>query len=81
MRIRDTRDRQEVEAIRRWSIAERIAGRVEEIADWEPRSPHYNSCFRESSTGRQWVIYLSDHAYGGEVRLLGTGTLGNLAPT
>ena len=81
MRIRDTCDPREVEAVRRWSIAEKIAGRVEETPDWEPRSPFHNSCFRELATGRQWVVYLADHAYRGEVRLLGTGTLGNLAPS
>jgi len=63
------------------SGATTVAGRVEEIPDWEPRSPHYSSCFRELATGRQWVVTLADHAHPGEVRLLGPGTFGNLVPS
>ena len=72
MNVRDTRDRQEVLEVYRWSVAQAGLGLLEQLPNWDSASTWHNSLFRDSSTGRQWVVYLADHAWPGEVRLVTT---------
>lgn len=74
MNVLNTQRRQEVLEIYRWSVAQVASGAVEEVAGWDCASSWHNSLFREQASGRQWVVYLPDHAWPGEVRLLAGGS-------
>ncbi len=71
MNIESTRDRAKVESLRKHSISLVIQGLVEEHRNWDAKSPWHNSKYVEKATGKQWVIYLPDHAWSGEVKVLG----------
>jgi hypothetical protein len=72
MKIENTNDRDKVKAIRKWSIQLVNEGKAEVVENWDTRSPWHNSKFIERETKRQWVIYQSDHAWPGEVKLIST---------
>ena len=45
--------------------------KVSEIKNWDEENPSkYNSLFIHKKTGLKWVIYLPDHAYQGEVKII-----------
>jgi hypothetical protein len=70
MDIRNTSKRQDVTDVYRWSLAQADRGLVEQVPNWDAASTWHNSLFRELATGRQWVVYLPDQAWPGEVRLI-----------
>ena len=72
MDVRNTKQRQEVQEIYRWSVTQAGLGQLEQIPDWDTASTSHNSLFRDVATGKQWVVYLSDQAWPGEVRLVTT---------
>ncbi|MFT6910513.1 MAG: hypothetical protein ACJAS1_007242 [Oleiphilaceae bacterium] len=72
MKIVETRNRQKVEAIYKWSMQLTQEGVIEETKTWESKSPWHNSKFFHKETGQQWVLYLADHAWPGEVKLINT---------
>ena len=72
MEIRNSRDRKVVAEVYRWSRAGAISGSIEERQNWDRSSSWHNSLFRDLDTGRQWVVYLADQAWPGEVRLVTT---------
>jgi hypothetical protein len=69
MDVRNTKQRQEVLEIYRWSLAQT---EFEQIPNWDATSTWHNSLFRDSATGKQWVVYLADQAWPGEVRVVTT---------
>jgi hypothetical protein len=70
MIVRNTNRRSEVLEIYRWSVAEAELGHVQQLPDWDATSTWHNSLFRDLAAGQQWVVYLPDHAWPGEVRLV-----------
>jgi hypothetical protein len=72
MDIRNTKQRHEVLEIYRWSVAQAERGLAEQLSNWDTDSTWHNSLFRELATGKQWVVYLADQAWPGEVRLVTT---------
>lgn len=72
MDVRSTRDRAEVRRIYQWSVAQVGLGFVEQVPNWDRASTWHNSLFRNLATGKQWVVYLDDQAWPGEVRLVTT---------
>jgi len=70
MDIRNTEERPEVLEIYRWSVVQAELGLAEQLSNWDTDSTWHNSLFRELATGRQWVVYLADQAWPGEVRLV-----------
>lgn len=70
MEVRNTQQRLEVAAIHRWSVAQVRLGLLEESPNWDADSPWHNSRFRDPASGQAWVVYVADHAWSGEVRLL-----------
>jgi len=70
MQIRDTRDRAEVERLLRWSRQQTSAGLFECVPNWDAKGPWQNDYFKDKATGLEWVIYFSDHAWPGEVKLI-----------
>ena len=76
MKIIETQDRAKVEAIYKWSMKLTQEGIVEEFKNWEPKSPWHNSKFLNKETGEQWVVYLADQAWSGEVKFITTELTG-----
>ena len=74
MNVRNTKQRQAVQEIYRWSVAKAGLGQLEQIPDWDTASTWQNSLFRDLAAGKQWVVYLSDQAWPGEVRLVTTSS-------
>ena len=72
MEITNTKDRSKVQAIWKWSMQLVNQGKAEEIKNWEKKCPWHNSKFREIATKKQWVVYLPDQAWSGEVKLITT---------
>ena len=72
MDIRNTKQRQEVLDTYRWSVAQAEKGQIEQLPNWDTASTWHNSFFRDLGTGQQWVVYLADQAWPGEVRLVTT---------
>ncbi|MCE0495176.1 hypothetical protein [Vibrio salinus] len=70
MKVENTKDRVKVEAIRKWSIQLVSEGRVEEVKNWDAKSPWHNSKFSNLSNNIEWVVYWADQAWPGEVKLL-----------
>jgi hypothetical protein len=70
MEVRNSKQRQEVLDSYRWSLAQTDRGLVEHIPNWDASSPWHNAFFREVATGKQWVVYLADQGWPGEVRLV-----------
>lgn len=68
--VRNTRDRRTVDDIHRLSIVGVNAGEVSEELGWDSNSCWYNSKFTHQASGMQWVVYLADHAWSGEVKVL-----------
>jgi hypothetical protein len=69
--IRNTRDRSEVERVRRASVELANAGTVQRADNWDAKSTWQNTLFTHAPSGAQWVVYPSDHAWPGEVKVLG----------
>jgi hypothetical protein len=69
-RIRSTRDRAEVERVRMVSLDLLNAAALERVKDWDSISTWHNEKFRHEPTGAEWVIYLPDQAWPGEVKVL-----------
>ena len=74
MEIRNTRDRRDVLEIYRWSIAQSLRGDCQQVPHWDAGSPWHNTLFHHRASGKQWVVYLADQAWPGEVRLLDSST-------
>jgi len=70
MDIENTRDRAKVESLRKHSLSLVNQGLAEEHQNWDIKSPWHNSKYVEKATGNQWVIYLPDQAWPGEVKVL-----------
>jgi len=70
MKIHSTSDRARVLATYEWSMAQAALGHLQESLNWDPRSKWHNSHFLDPEGGRSWVVYLPDHAWSGEVRVL-----------
>lgn len=70
MRAQDTKNRRKVEEIRKWSLALVQEGKAEEFLNWDKDSTWHNSRFKDLASGQEWVIYLADHAWPGEVRVI-----------
>ncbi|UTW48769.1 hypothetical protein [Bacterioplanoides sp. SCSIO 12839] len=70
MRIENTKDRRKVKAIEEWSLALVKEDKTREIMNWDETSTWHNSKFIDLESGQEWVIYISDRAYPGEVKLI-----------
>tara|TARA_B100001093_G_scaffold495511_1_gene540083 strand:- start:479 stop:721 length:243 start_codon:yes stop_codon:yes gene_type:complete len=69
--IRNTKSRQQVQDVIKKSIELKNQGLVQEIKNWDKNNlDKYNSLYTHNQTGKKWVIYLPDHAYSGEVKVL-----------
>ena len=73
MKPENTRDRAKVEAMRSMSVRLVAEGKAEKIDNWDAQSPWYNTKFIDLESGDQWVVYLADQAWSGEVKLLRRG--------
>lgn len=73
MKVENTRDRKKVEAIRKWSIQLVLEGKLSEVKNWDDSSTWHNSKFVDSSENVEWIIYLPDQAWSGEVKILNSG--------
>jgi hypothetical protein len=72
MDVLNTKQRQEVSDIYRWSIDQARQGLLQQIPNWDTGSTWHNALFRDLASGKQWVVYLADQAWPGEVRLVTT---------
>jgi len=72
MIIKETKERKIVIQAYEWSIEAVNNGTVEEIKNWDQKSPFHNSKFRDLNTGKEWIIYLPDQAWPGEIKLVST---------
>lgn len=70
MKALNTKDPKRVKAILEWSHNLVKAGKAEETLNWDKTSTWHNSKFKELESGDEWVVYLSDRAWPGEVRLI-----------
>ena len=70
VKITNTKDRALVEEIWRFSRSLVADGKAEEVKNWDAKSPWHNSRFKVASTNLEWIVYLSDQAWSGEVRVL-----------
>ena len=70
MEVRNTKQRDEVLEVYRWSVGQAHLSHLEQVAKWDSDSPWQNSLFRDLTSGKQWVVYLADQAWPGEVRLV-----------
>jgi hypothetical protein len=70
MEVCNTKQRDEVLEVYRWSVGQAHLNHLEQVANWDGDSPWQNSLFRDLTTGKQWVVYLADQAWPGEVRLV-----------
>jgi len=70
MEIVNTKGRAKVEAIRLFSTQLVIAGKVKESMNWDAKSHWHNSKYIDLVNEQEWVIYLADQAFSGEVRVL-----------
>ncbi|MFO0820822.1 MAG: hypothetical protein U1A77_22935 [Pirellulales bacterium] len=72
--IRNTRNRSLVDAIHRLSISGVNDFQIEEELNADATSPWHNTRFTHLATGLQWMVYLADQAFPGEVRICNVGT-------
>lgn len=72
MEIRNTKLREEVQEVYQWSLAQTALGQLEQIPNWDTASTWHNAWFRDAVSRKQWVVYLPDQAWPGEVRLVTT---------
>jgi hypothetical protein len=70
MSVINTKDRRKVESIIEWSLELVKSGKAEETLNWDKSSTWYNSKFKELESGNEWVVYISDHAWPGEVKII-----------
>jgi hypothetical protein len=70
MKVQDTKDRRKVEAIKKHSLALVREGKAEEVLNWDKESTWHNSKFKNLESGQEWVVYLADHAWPGEVKII-----------
>lgn len=70
MEVRNTKMRDEVLEVYWWSVGQAHLEHLEQVANWDRDSPWQNSLFRDLTSGKQWVVYLADQAWPGEVRLV-----------
>jgi hypothetical protein len=70
MKIQNTKDRRKVESIKEWSLALAQEGKAGETLNWDKNSTWHNSKFKNIESGQEWVIYLPDHAWPGEVKII-----------
>jgi hypothetical protein len=77
--IRGTRDRAEVEHVLLKSLELVRLGLAEKEDDWEPGSIWYNTKFTHVASGAEWVVYLADHAWPGEVRVLNAAGIAEIS--
>lgn len=68
--VRCTTSRAEVERIYDWSLEQVALGFVQEHKNFEPASHWHNSKFTHTTSRLEWVVYLPDQAWSGEVRLI-----------
>ena len=68
--IVNTKDRKRVEVIRQFSIELVKSHKATVVNNWDPRSTWHNSKYLEVNTGREWVVYLSDQAWPGGIKVL-----------
>lgn len=69
-KISNTKNRDQVAHFWKCSISLVTEGKAEEVKNWDSNSPWHNSKFRDLSTNVEWVVYLADQAWPGEVRIL-----------
>jgi hypothetical protein len=70
MELSDTTNRQLVERIRQYSERLVSEGSATEVRNYNSKSTWHNSKYTCTDTKREWVVYLPDHAFGGEVKIL-----------
>ncbi len=70
MKVCSTTNRRIVEKIRKYSESMVREGLVTEVKNYDEMSTWHNSKYECLSTNREWVVYLPDHAFGGEVKLI-----------
>ena len=70
MKFTPTKDPRKVQRILQASAALVQDGKAEEELNWDPNSPWHNSKYTDLETGFQWVVYLPDHAFPGEVKVI-----------
>jgi hypothetical protein len=70
MELSDTTNPQLVERIRLYSTGLVSEGAATEVKNFDIKSTWHNSKYKCATTGREWVVYLPDNAFGGEVKLL-----------
>ena len=71
--VHPTSNRSLVEAIVKKSGIGVTAGEVYEYLDADPTSVRHNSRYLHVASGIQWIVYLPDHAYPGNVVLVNSG--------
>lgn len=72
--VHQTSNRSLVEAIVKKSGLALASGEVCEYPDADPTSVRYNSRYVHVASGIQWIVYLPDHAYPGDVVVLNSGS-------
>jgi hypothetical protein len=70
MEIINTKDRHKVEQLRKFSMKLVSTGAAIETRNWDSKSTWHNSKFTNTETSQEWVIYLPDHSWSGEVKVL-----------
>lgn len=73
VKIINTKDREKVETIRKFSVQLVNQGKVSEVLNWDTKSMWHNSKFTNLSNQSEWIVYLADHAWSGEVKVINTG--------
>ena len=68
--VRGTTSRAEVQRIYDWSREQVALGFVQEHKNFDTASPWHNSKFTHATSPLEWVVYLPDQAWSGEVRLI-----------
>jgi hypothetical protein len=72
--VHQTSNRSLVEAIVKKSGIAVAEGEVREYPDADPTSVRHNSRYVHVASGIEWIVYLPDHAYPGDVVVLNSGS-------
>jgi hypothetical protein len=70
MEVFSTTNPRTAERIRIYSENMVLDGFVTEVKNFDTGSTWHNSKYKCLSTNREWVVYLPDHAFGGEVKVV-----------
>lgn len=70
MRVQATFDRALVYETYEWSMKQVAIGALEHFPNADTASYWENARFQDPMSGREWIVYLPDHSWPGEVRVL-----------